>query len=164
MLVYLAILSKQFIFKFADIFIHYKPVSNGALFYLKNCGVGKKKKVKRKLDSTSNNAMYLSSDNTKIFSRENKKLAKVNTTVRLRNIFWVLISPSLETPGGVLKLHLVPCCPFGIDGLLSDEAMAPASRVLVDPVHPALFDSVPLIVMVRDNTVIRSTVRGSKVS
>lgn len=46
MLVYLAILSKQFIFKFADIFIHYKPVSNGALFYLKNCGVGRKKKSK----------------------------------------------------------------------------------------------------------------------
>lgn len=163
MLVYLAILSKKFILKFADIFIHYKPVSNGALFYLKNCGVGKKK-VKRKPNSTSNNAMYLSSGNTKIFSREDKKLAKVNTTVRLRNIFWVLISPSLQAPGGVFKLHLVPCCPFGIDGLLSDEAMAPASRVLVDPVHPALFDSVPLIVMVRDNTVIRSTVRRSKVS
>lgn len=47
MLVYLAILSKQFIFKFADIFIHYKPVSNGALFYLKNCGVGKKKSQKK---------------------------------------------------------------------------------------------------------------------
>lgn len=87
----------------------------------------------------------------------------MNTTVQLRSIFLVFISPSLEAPSGVFKLYLVPRCPFGKDGLLSDEAMAPAFRVLVDRVHPALFDTVPLVVMVRDNTVIRSTVKGGGV-
>lgn len=59
----------------------------------------------------------------------------------------------------MFKLHLVPCRPFGIDGLLGDEAMTPTLRVLVDPVHPALVDPVPLVVMVRNSAVIGSAVR-----
>lgn len=63
----------------------------------------------------------------------------------------------------MFKLHLVPCCPSGIDGLLGDETVTPALRVLVDSVHPALVDSVPLVVMVRNSCVIGSTVgRGTR--
>lgn len=58
----------------------------------------------------------------------------------------------------MFKLHLVPCCPFGKDGFLGDEAMAPTFCLLVVPVHLALVDPVPLVVMVRDNAVIHSTV------
>lgn len=60
----------------------------------------------------------------------------------------------------MFELHLVPCRPPGIDGLLGDEAMTAALRVLVDPVHPALIDSVLLVVVVRDDAVIGSTVGG----
>ena len=55
------------------------------------------------------------------------------------------------------------CCPFGIDGLLSDEAMAPTLRVFVDLVHPALIEPVFLIVVVRNNTLIDPTVRRRKI-
>lgn len=62
-----------------------------------------------------------------------------------------------EAPCGMFEVHLVSCCPSSKDGLLSDEAMTPTLRVLVDPVHPALIDPIPLVVMVRNNTVIGST-------
>lgn len=58
----------------------------------------------------------------------------------------------------MFKLYLVACCPFGIDGFLSDEAMASALAVLMDLVHLALVDSVLFIVMVGNNTVIGSAV------
>lgn len=57
----------------------------------------------------------------------------------------------------MFKLHLVAFCPFGINGLLSDESVAPAFCVLVDLVHPAFINSVPLVVMVWNNTVIGPT-------
>lgn len=47
--------------------------------------------------------------------------------------------------------------PFGIDGLLGDEAMAATLRVLMHLVHLALIDSVLLVVVVRSNAVIGST-------
>lgn len=106
---------------------------------------------------------FLRAGKTKIFSKEDQRQQKVNTSVRSRNIFWVLISPSLEAPRGVFKLHFVPCRPSGIDGLLSDEAMTSSLCVLVDPVHLALIDTVLLVVMVRNSTVIGSAVRRSKV-
>lgn len=62
----------------------------------------------------------------------------------------------------MLELNLVPSCPFGIDGLLSDEAMTSALCVLVDLIHLALFYSVLLIVMVRNNTEICTTVKRRK--
>lgn len=61
------------------------------------------------------------------------------------------------------KLYLMTCCPFGVDGLLGDETMAPTFHVLMDPVHPALFDLAPLIVMVWDHAVVSSTARRTKV-
>lgn len=57
----------------------------------------------------------------------------------------------------MFEVHLVACRPSGIDGFLSDEAMAASLRVLVDLVHPALVDAVLLVVMVRNNAVIGST-------
>lgn len=92
-----------------------------------------------------------------MFSKEEASKSEYQCTAKEHLL--VLSSPSLEAPTGVFKLYLVPCCPFGIDGLLSDEAVTPALRVLVDLVHPALVDSVPLIVMVRNSAVIGSTVR-----
>lgn len=58
----------------------------------------------------------------------------------------------------MFKLYPVACCPFGIDGFLSDEAMASALSVLMDLVHLALIDSVLFIIMVGNNTVIGSAV------
>lgn len=58
----------------------------------------------------------------------------------------------------------MPCRPFGVDGLLSDETMAPTFHVLMDPVHPALFDLAPLIVMVWDHAVVSSAARSRKVT
>lgn len=69
-----------------------------------------------------------------------------------------LTSPRSEAPGRVFELYLVLRRPFGKDGLLGDEAVAAALRVLVDPVHLALTDSVLLVVVVRDSTVIGSAV------
>lgn len=57
----------------------------------------------------------------------------------------------------MFKVHLVARRPSGIDGFLSDEAMAAALRVLVDLVHPALVDAVLLVVMVRNDAVVGST-------
>ena len=67
------------------------------------------------------------------------------------------MSPLSEGPRGVFELHVVPRCPSGVDGLLSDEAVTPAVYVLVDPVHLALINLL-LIVVVRNSTVIGSTV------
>lgn len=61
-------------------------------------------------------------------------------------------------PGGVFELYLVLRRPPGEDGLLGDEAVAAALRVLVDPVHLALVDAALLVVMVRDVTGIGSAV------
>lgn len=55
--------------------------------------------------------------------------------------------------------YLVLRCPFGIDRLLSYEAVTPTFQVLVDCVHPAFIDAVPLIVMVGDLAVVLSTVK-----
>lgn len=54
----------------------------------------------------------------------------------------------------MLKLQLVTRCPFGIDSLFSDKAVPSTLCVLVDVVHSAFIDSITLIVMVRNNTVI----------
>lgn len=62
----------------------------------------------------------------------------------------------------MFELNVVTCCPFGINGLLSDEAVALAPRVLVDPVHLALINSMWLVVVVRNSSVIGSTVGGRK--
>lgn len=75
-----------------------------------------------------------------------------------KRLLSTLTSPCSEAPGRVFELYLVLRRPFGKDGLLSDEAVAAALRVLVDPVHLALTDSVLLVVMVRDSTVIGSAV------
>ena len=70
--------------------------------------------------------------------------------------------PPSETPGRVFKLDFMASGPSGIDGLLSDEAMTPAFCVLVHFVHPALVDSVLLVVVVGNNAVIGPTVRRKK--
>lgn len=57
----------------------------------------------------------------------------------------------------MFKLHPVLCGPPGVDGLFSDETMAPAPCTLMDPVHSAFVNSTPLIVMVWHNTVIGMT-------
>lgn len=57
----------------------------------------------------------------------------------------------------MFKIYFMPRCPFGVDGLFCDEAMAPALCVLVDLVHPALIDPVLLIVVVRYDAVIGPT-------
>lgn len=129
----------------ADISIAKTPVLNR---------VFSEKNFKRKLNSTRNNTGYLVKFDSRNpnFSREDKKLWGKGLPLYV----WRL---SLKAPWGIFKIHLVPCRPFGIDGLLSDEAMAPVLCMLVDPVHLALFNSVLLIVVVRDNSVIGSTVR-----
>lgn len=63
----------------------------------------------------------------------------------------------------MFKLYFMPRCPFAIDSLFCDEAMAPAFCVLVDLVHPALIDPVLLIVVVRYDAVIGPTVGGEKI-
>lgn len=69
-----------------------------------------------------------------------------------------LTSPCSGAPGRVFELYLVLRRPLGKDGLLGDEAVAAALRVLVDPVHLALIDSALLVVMVRDIAGIGSAV------
>lgn len=56
------------------------------------------------------------------------------------------------------EINVMAGGPFGIDGLLSDEAMASTTGVFVDFIHPALVDFVLFIVVVGDDTVIDSTV------
>lgn len=62
----------------------------------------------------------------------------------------------------MFKVYFVAFCPFGIDGLLRDEAVSSTSRVLVEFVHFALVYSVLLVVMVGDIAAIVSTVRRRK--
>lgn len=62
----------------------------------------------------------------------------------------------------MFELYLVLRCPFCKDGLLGDEAVAAALCVLMDSVHLTLTDSVLLIVVVRDNTVIGPAVTEGK--
>lgn len=57
----------------------------------------------------------------------------------------------------MFKLDIVPRCPSGVDELLSDETVSTAPRALVNLVHPALADSVLLVVVVRNDTAIGST-------
>lgn len=72
--------------------------------------------------------------------------------------------PCSEAPERVFELYLVPRRPLCKDGLLCDEAVAATLCVLMDPVHLALTESVLLIVMVRDNTVIGLAVTEDKTS
>lgn len=58
----------------------------------------------------------------------------------------------------MFELNLVPHRPSGEDGLLCDEAVAAAFCALMGLIHLALVDSVLLVVMVRDSSVIGSTV------
>lgn len=81
-------------------------------------------------------------------------MKNVNTTVPVE----ILVFISSETPLRVLKCYLVPCRPFGVNGLLGYEAMPPAFHVLVRSVHSAFLDAVPLIVMVGDPAAVLSTV------
>lgn len=62
----------------------------------------------------------------------------------------------------MFELYFMACGPLGVDCLLCDEAMASALCVLVDFVHPALVDSVLLVVVVGNNTVIGPAVRRKK--
>lgn len=64
---------------------------------------------------------------------------------------------SSQTPLRVFERYLVPRRPFGVNGLLGYEAVAPAFHVLVDSVHPTFLDAVPLVVMVGDLAVVFST-------
>lgn len=66
---------------------------------------------------------------------------------------------SSESPRRVFECYLVSFRPFSVNGLLSDEAVATLFHVLVDPVHPALLDAVPLIVMVGDQAAVMLTVK-----
>lgn len=54
----------------------------------------------------------------------------------------------------MFELHPVPCRPSGVDGLLGDEAVSAASCLLMEPVHSAFIDSVPVIVVVWNHTVV----------
>lgn len=58
--------------------------------------------------------------------------------------------------------YFVPLCPFSINGLLGDEAVAASFLVLVDPVHPALLHVVLLVVMVGDQAVVLLTAKYQK--
>lgn len=64
---------------------------------------------------------------------------------------------SSETPLRVFERYLVPRRPFGVNGLLGYEAVAPAFHVLVDSVYPTFLDAGPLVVMVGDLAVVFST-------
>lgn len=66
---------------------------------------------------------------------------------------------SSETPLRVFECYLVLRRPFGINGLLGYEAVAPTFHVLMDYVHPAFLDAVPLIVMVWHPAAVLSTVK-----
>lgn len=66
---------------------------------------------------------------------------------------------SSHTPLRVFECYLVPRCPFGVNGLLGDEAVASAFHVLVDPVHLALLDAGLFVVMVGDQAAVLPTVR-----
>lgn len=69
---------------------------------------------------------------------------------------------SSETPLRVFEGYLVPRRPFGVNGLLGYEAVASAFHVLVDSVHPAFLDAVPLVVMVGDPALVHMTVKYQK--
>lgn len=62
----------------------------------------------------------------------------------------------------MFKVYFVAFCPFGVDGLLRDEAVSSTLRVLVEFVHFALVYSVFLVVMVGDIAAIVSTARRRK--
>lgn len=64
---------------------------------------------------------------------------------------------SSETPLRVFERYLVSPCPFGVNGLLGYEAVAPAFHVLVDSVHPTFLDAIPFVVMVGDPAAVLST-------
>lgn len=90
-------------------------------------------------------------------------------TDTLRKCSWAHLSPLTtlrppysQVPGRVFEFYLVLRRPPCKDGLLGDEAVAAALRVLMDPVHLALTESVLLIVMVRDTTVTGSAVTEDK--
>lgn len=80
-------------------------------------------------------------------------MKNVNTTVSVE----ISVFIASETPLRVFECYLVPCCPFGVNGLLGYEAVASAFHVLVDSVHPAFLDAVPLVVMVGDPAAVLST-------
>lgn len=82
-------------------------------------------------------------------------MKNVNTTVPVE----ISVFISSETPLRVFECYLVLRRPFGVNGLLGYEAMAPAFHVLVDSVHPAFLDAVPLVVMVGDPAAVLSTVK-----
>lgn len=69
---------------------------------------------------------------------------------------------SSETPLWMFERDLVPFRPFGVNGLLGYEAVAPAFHVLVDSVHPAFLDAVLLVVMVGDPAVVLLTVKNQR--
>lgn len=80
-------------------------------------------------------------------------MKNVKTTVPVE----ISVFISSETPLRVFERYLVPRRPFGVNGLLGYEAVAPAFHALVDSVHPTFHDAVPLIVMVGDLAVVFST-------
>lgn len=82
-------------------------------------------------------------------------MENVNTTVPVE----ISVFISSETPLRVFECYLVLLRPFGINGLLGYEAVAPAFHVLMDSVHPAFLDAVPLIVMVWHPAAVLSTVK-----
>lgn len=57
-------------------------------------------------------------------------------------------------PGGMLELHPVAERPFGVDGLLRDEAVAAVASALMHPVHAALVYLAPLVVVVWHGAVV----------